>query len=360
MISFPEACRNYTLLDSVELEELSGGRCLTYENFPVGDEERIPPPPPDMLGAWNWARRMLGRCGHRDALLLNQVDRGAQWACILNSLQPAARRKKLVLYDVFIDTPHAWKRPLISRMVAGATVNVLFSRRQVKDYAAHFRMGEERFAFLPYQSSHSKRDPVVMDQPFIVPDGRGGERRVKPDSYVFAGGNSAREYETLITAAEQTGVPVVICTSRPELVRNGNLPENVLWLSTPEPGFTRLMAGSRFGVLPLTAGRIRGYGEQTILNSFWHARTLIALDDVSASDYIREDEDGILLAPGDVDGLARSMKDLWENPDRCRAMGAAGHQQVADHFHHRNFLHRMTAITRILACHDRSTLDPGG
>lgn len=354
MTSFSEIRENYRLLDAMSLANEGPERCLTYEDFPVRDDERLPPPSPEGFAALAWARKMLERCGRADALLLNQVDRGAQWACILNALRPARYRKKIILYDVFIDTPHLLKRALIGLMVRGATVSVVFSRCQVEGYQRRFNLRAERFIYVPYQSSHSKRPPVVMDESFEIPDGEKGALTVEPGRYVFAGGNSAREYHSLCAAAEITGIPVIICTTRNDLLAACPLPSCVQVVSVQEPHFTRLMAASRFVVLPLSPGRVRGYGEQTILNSFWHGRPVIAMDDISASDYIRDGIDGRVLAPQDSEGLIQAMRQLWDDPETCMQMGQQAQQRVRDHFSHDHFVHRLTALTRWIG---RRTLD---
>jgi glycosyltransferase involved in cell wall biosynthesis len=45
-----------------------------------------------------------------------------------------------------------------------------------------------------------------------------------------------------------------------------------------------------------------------------------------------EDETGLLVGPGDPDGLARGLLSLWQDPDRCRRLGGAGRARVERHF----------------------------
>ena len=160
---------DYTVLDRLRLEDIPGGAVVLTEDFPPprnrklafsGDRktglEKVP-----VTGSLRMAGQLLRACGPGDSLLLNQVERPAQWACILQNLLPL-RRRAIALYDVFIDSPSALRRLAVRMQIEGATVNVLFSRRQVELYAARFRMPRDRFVFIPYQASHSKRPPVVL------------------------------------------------------------------------------------------------------------------------------------------------------------------------------------------------------
>ncbi len=41
---------------------------------------------------------------------------------------------------------------------------------------------------------------------------------------------------------------------------------------------------------------------------------------------------GILVPPRDVDGLAKAVSRLLQNPQQCKAMGKAGRQHILDEF----------------------------
>jgi glycosyltransferase involved in cell wall biosynthesis len=337
-------------LDALAPERFLGHTLIVHEDLPGGAGLRRLDPP--ARSGWaadlRFALRLWRACGPRDALLLNQVDRFAVLACLLNRFWPG-RRRRIALYDVFIDTPSAWRRRVVRWMVQGADLNVVFSRRQVAAYARRFGLPSDRFFFLPYQASHSKRPPVELAGEAVTVS-VGGETRSFPRSgYVFSGGNSARDYRTLAEAVRGTGIPVVVVSTDDRLFAGLELPPEITRLRAVEPDFTRLMAGARLGVMCLTPGRDRGYGEQTILNTFWHACPMVAADDVSAADYIEEGVTGHVLAPGDAAGLRARLLDLWADPVRCRALGAAGQAKVRERFHHDHFVRRLVCLGLALA-----------
>jgi glycosyltransferase involved in cell wall biosynthesis len=320
--------KDYLTLDRLDDADCSGGVTVSYEDIPGSGVRTIRLPRGPLAGLRLWLA-----CRKGEALLLNQVDRPAMTACLINALLPSCLRRKLVLYDVFIDTPCSWKRRFVCWMVQGASLNVLFSRFQVTAYARRFHLPEERFIYIPYQSSHSKRPP----------------REDPPGDYIFSGGNSARDYETLCEAVRGTGMRVVVTTTQKNLFDGLEIPPEIEIRPVVEPEFTRLMAGSRFVVMCLTPCRDRGYGEQTILNSGWHGRAMVVADDVSAADYIVEGETGYVVSPCDVEALRARMLELWLDPALSLRMGAAAREHVRKHFTHDLFTLRLRRITQLLA-----------
>ncbi len=327
-------CQDYRRLDQLELDPDLPARALATEDFPGPGLEKIEPPVSalnSLAGAGRFGWSLLRRCGSNNSLLLNEDDLHARAACIFNFLRGG--RKKILLYDVFITTASPLKRILVNWMVRGATWNVLFSRRQVHLYADFFKMPADRFVFVPYKANYSKAPP--LDVPM-------GE-------YVFSGGNSARDYGTFFKAIEGTGIPCVVSTTRESVLRGLKIPTNVKCISVTEPEYARWVAGSRFVVMPLTSGRIRGHGEQTICNTMWQRRPIIAADDVSAEDYIQEGRTGYVVLPGDVEAMRARIVELWKDRGRCLEMGRQGHEWVAGNFTHDHFLRRMSKLARLLA-----------
>ena len=339
-VTLNEALEDYGRLDELTEADVPEGFVVTHENWFAPGQIRVITGlgacsflrPVPVLGDVLLAVRLLLATGKNASLLLNQVDRAPQYASIINRLF-MIRKRKIVLYDVFIDTPSRLRRLAVKWQVEGAASNVLFSRYQVSAYMKRFKLPFHRFAYVPYQASHSKRPP--LDESY--------------GDYIFAGGNSARDYHTLCEAVRGTGIKVRVTTTKMELFDGVEIPEEIEINPVVEPEFTRLMAGSRFVVMTLTAGRDRGYGEQTILNSWWHGRAVVVADDVSASDYITEGKDGYVTHPGDVAALRAHITDLWNNPEKAEAMGRQGRERTRTHFHHENFLHRMKILALLVA-----------
>lgn len=328
--SLAEVRQDYHVLDD-NRALLADGRVIQTEDFPPPGVEKVAVRSAGWPAAAAAALALRRRCRPGWALLLNQVDRHAQLACLVNFLSPG-RKRRILLYDVFFQTPSRWKQRLVRWMVWGATAHVVFSRRQVALFAGYFRFPETRVFFIPYKANYSKTPPPGLP----------------PGDYVFAGGNSARDYRTFFEAAAGTGIPCVVSVTAPQVLAGLTPPSNVRVVAAREPEFGRLMAGSRFVVMTLVGGRIRGNGEQTICNAMWQERPIVVADDLSAADYVLEGETGWVLAPGDTAGVRARMLELWRDPARCATMGRRAHAHVAQHFTFELFVRRMRNLALLL------------
>lgn len=135
------------------------------------------------------------------------------------------------------------------------------------------------------------------------------------------------------------GVPVKLLLAGPTDTDNrGSLTIDRLLALAAEPGIDWLgrIADVRevwrraaIALLPST------YGEgvpKALLEAAACARPIIASDIPGCREVVRPGKTGILVAPGDIDGLARSIAAMAEDPARRVAMGAAARAMVEAEF----------------------------
>jgi glycosyltransferase involved in cell wall biosynthesis len=106
----------------------------------------------------------------------------------------------------------------------------------------------------------------------------------------------------------------------------------------------RRIAQSRFTVLPSRAYETLG---KTILESYSHARALIASDLGSRRELVRDGETGLLYRAGNVNQLADTIQLLAMNPELTEQMGRAGWELVLHE--HRPELH----YQKLMCLYDR-------
>jgi len=143
--------------------------------------------------------------------------------------------------------------------------------------------------------------------------------------YVFAGGDSLRDYGTLIAALQGQEVPVRLATNR----RFDHLPSNVRAGAVPYDDYVELLAGARLVVVPLRTVR-RSAGLITYLNAMALGKPVIVSDTPAVREYVEHERTGLVVPPEDVDALRGAIE--WALDDRNRqeveAMGKRARASV--------------------------------
>lgn len=184
----------------------------------------------------------------------------------------------------------------------------------------------------------------------------GFEYEVTEGDYVFAGGDSQRDYSTLLRAVDGTGIPVVIAT-RKQL--DDPIPENVRVQAVSPQEFRNLMAGSRFIVLPLDMTRLRTAGQQSFLSAMALGKLVIVTDTVDAPYYIEHMQTGLLTPSRDVQALREAIVWAWEHREECRRIGTRA-REVALPMDQEWCYSRILQLVREEYFKNRVDLSPGG
>ncbi len=334
--------RDWRCLDAEDFAAPDGIRLISHEQFthrPGLDEVQYLPPGMfvSLFSFWRtlfnllYAWRLL-RQTKRDTVLLVDGSDGSLWLFIgLLNRFVMLRKRTIFLWDLFVEVDRGWKRTIVSAAVASFRLSVLWSRRQVQTHAEWLGLSCQHFVFIPYKATHSKHprcNPAI-------------------GNYVFAGGNSKRDYETLADAVRDTGIPVIISATDPA-VRNqiARLP-NIIAIAAWEPAFAQLQAGARFTVVPIVDSALRGGGETNVCHGMWHGTPVIAVDRMSAEDYIVEGETGYIVPPGDVRLLRERILELWHDPVKCAEMGRKAQEHAEANFTHEIFIRRLLRLAKL-------------
>jgi glycosyltransferase involved in cell wall biosynthesis len=342
---------DYRILDRADLPLPRDVRLVSTDDFAHRDGDWVDViyvPPSAWIRALRFlpvvhdilhARRILRWAGRDGVILCNAGARVGKLVCLLNSL-PLRRRRKILMWDSFIETKSALTKLLIRWMIRGCTVVVVYSQRLIALQSERIGAPRDRFVFLPYKANHSVNPPITLSV--------GG--------FIFSGGNSFRDYATLFEAVRGTNIPVIVSTTSPEVTHGLSVPPNVIVLSAKEPAFARLMAASAFVVLSTQAWLATGAAEATVCNAMWHGKPVIAGNDVSLSDHIDEGVTGYVVPPGDVAALRSRIVALWSDSERMREMGRRAHEHVATRLTHEHFVWRLNRLARLIASASESEI----
>lgn len=200
--------------------------------------------------------------------------------------------------------------------------------------------------------------PWPVDEEFWQPPGR-----VTQDT-ICAVGREMRDYETLISALDGTGIPCHIAGGlvrgkqdrwRRSLGDSGEraeLPPNVT-VGPKDPLELRdLYARSRFVVLPLYASDTDN-GVTCMIEAWSMSRPVVCSRIDGQRGALHHGRDGLYVPVGDPEALRKVIVDLWEHPDEAARMGREGRRTVVERNGVDRFVREVGAVLREAAAAGR-------
>jgi glycosyltransferase involved in cell wall biosynthesis len=291
--------------------------------------ERVWGRPHELRHSVRWARKLYRHSRDFDA-----VVSGSERVASIFALLQAIRRPRPVPH-IFIEC--MWQMPsgrfalamrrAQYRLQMRATSRiVVWSRRQVDMYSRVFRLKREKFVFLPYHTTFANT---------TFPPTEG--------NYIFAGGDTGRDYASLLEAVRDFPRRVIIAALRRDHFQGVKVPDNVEILTARPEQFMELLAGAWVVVVPLKGGLLHSGGQQTYLNAMALGKPVVVADDCGAEDYITHGQTGMLLKPGDPAGLRSALWTLLDNFELARLMAHEG-QRVAEEHSPERFIRQVLAL----------------
>ena len=274
----------------------------------------------------------------REVLILNgSVGRRERYRDLLFAilLKIACRRPPPVLMQdaTWEPTSHALssefpflKRllPKIARLVVAALDGphvryAVLSSQEVETFPKTWGVDPGRVLFQPFPNTlHGYRDMPTGD-----------------DGYLFAGGNSVRDYDLLEAALEGTGVRTRIAAKWQPTRGLPNLEVG----TTSHEEFMKLLANSHAVVVPLRQ-TVRSAGQQTYLNAMGLGKPVIVIDAPGVRDYVVDGVTGVVVPP-DVQRLRAAIVHVMDpaNAAYYAEMGRRAREDVFKRFTEEHFRH---------------------
>ena len=150
--------------------------------------------------------------------------------------------------------------------------------------------------------------------------------------FVFAGGYSNRDYETVVAAARRLSHTefVLVCSAANHLP--GNLPSNVRVLrDTDHLVFSSLLAGSRCVIVPLK-NDVGSSGQMVALGAMQFGKLTLYADFAAVSQYFIDGVTGVAYRPGDADDLCTKLVAFAEDPSVATRIGTAARESFRREF----------------------------
>lgn len=229
------------------------------------------------------------------------------------------------------DIDSAMKGRVSGLFLRNADRLIVHSREEISRYAAWHGMSEDRFQFVPLQRGALEYEPSFEGEPYAV-----------------AMGSAGRDYETLIEAARGFEGRLILI-AKPDLIDGLSLPSNVehrSGLSLEE--CYAINAGAKFSVVPIKNLKTAS-GQVTFIASMALRCPVIATDCPGTRDYLKSDENAVLVPPFDARSLRDAMNVLWSNSGLREQLGGAAYDSWENNYSDpvaaKNLLKVLDAVT---------------
>lgn len=297
---------------------------------------------PHQWGYWRFLRQILKVSKGADAVVLRGTSGFSEGyaeaiAALLIKLRwrhPPLLLVSDVSWDVTSEALEKWlpafAAPVLRHLVRWSVQAIdgphvvygVLSTEEQRAFKQRWGIDDQRVRFTPFYATLPES---VVRQP---DDG----------GYVFAGGNTHRDYRLLVDAAEGLDVPVRIATS---WAPSRPLPANVTVAPLPQDEYNRAMAGAAVVVVPLLRTP-RSVGQQTYLSAMRLGKAVIVNDAPGVRDYVTPGETALVV---DNDPVALRAAIVWALDPANRAdvalMTDKARQAVEDTYLARHYFARL-------------------
>lgn len=262
----------------------------------------------------------------RGSVTLRDCYRDLVFAAALRHLR---RRKPRVLMTDATWEPRSrsitarapWLAPVIPavartliRLLDGPHVRyAVLSEGERESFAETWGIPVDRVVFTPF--------PMTLYDHWDEPTHDGG--------YLFAGGNSLRDYELLAEAVRDVDVDVHVASRWVP----AHPTERLHARTTSHDEFVELLLGCRAMVLPLERS-VRSAGQQTYLNAMVLGKPVVVTDGLGVRDYIVDGVTGVVVPPDDPQALRAALVHLLDpaNAEHYAEMGRRARADVLTRF----------------------------
>jgi len=269
----------------------------------------------------------LLRLRHRYDVFITGAEREDCMFAVLQSLLGGRNIPHLMMCCLWKQERHpikGWvKRRLVRLMSRSVTRFIVWSSEEIENYSRYFGIDRRKFIFVPHHATLN-----------------GYGIQATPGTYVFAGGDSSRDYTTLIEAVRALKVPVVIASTNPRWKRAVRGLAHVQVQTVSARRFRELMAGARVVVVPLDTGILQSAGQQTYLNAMQLGKPVIVSDAPGVRDYIRDGATGWIVPAGDALALRQAIERILGDGVTVRHVVKTASAEVVSEFSVERFVER--------------------
>ena len=262
----------------------------------------------------------LARLYSCDYVVINCSPRDLFFYCLLKMAAPFSKAK-IVSLDTVLPVPRQrnWKdrAGLAAKRLLFRRVHLFIEYfRDTAGYERHYGMPRARFRYVPFKVNRLER---VRQTP------------TRDGGYIFCGGNTRRDFQTLITAARGLPYPVRIVTMAERVITGHGssldertLPPNVeVVRHDGSDSFLDHIAGARMAVLPIKRENISASGIGVYLASMALGKCVITSEGPAVNGVVPPGA-AVIVPPEDPDRLREAIVHAWSDDEFRERTAAAG------------------------------------
>lgn len=215
-----------------------------------------------------------------------------------------------MLTNLFTGSPRTQKMsrfivgPLCKQLLNNIDLFIFYSKSQMLYFRNIFNVPSTKTRFIH----------LAIDTHYFTP-------KKGDDEYVLSvGRNSARDYETLITAFEGLKTKLqIVCTKNQKISKRYG--ENItIDYDIDYATLRKKYENAKFVVIPMKNAHTLA-GQLVMLESFAMGKAVIATRCWGTEDYIIDGKNGLLVSPGDTEDLKEKIEYLIKNPKVAADLG---------------------------------------
>ncbi len=229
-------------------------------------------------------------------------------AAALLAILPGAARPAIVIQGPMWEPDGGIKgfgeRLLLKILAHSVDRFAVYSHEEISVFAATWNIDPQKVDCIPYCF-----DPDQAKLPATP---------ARQDVYVFAGGNSHRNYLPLVEAARLLPeVRFIIATHR--LSGITNIPANVTASSLPHDVYTKTMQNAAVNIVPIQGNLHRSVGHQTFLNSMALKIPTIVNRVLGIEEYIQHQKTGWVVE-GTPESYAETIRAILQPENQAQVV----------------------------------------
>lgn len=241
-------------------------------------------------------------------------NRSAYSLGIWNFLLPKPQRAYMIWIG-FAPTPqrstiNGWIRDLITNLsLRGFNLVICHSKPLLQSLQQRFPKAIDKLVYVPWSGSDNSSNCSYQ---------------VTDEGYVFCGGLTNRDFETVVAAVRELSVPTKL-VMRADVKLRGEIAENIqIYRDIPGQQFQELMAKAKIVVIALDRPEIAS-GQLVLNKAMQFAKPVLVTDIAGISDYVSDGYDACLVRPHDPVDLRNKLEMLLADPNLCLQLGQNGY-----------------------------------